>query len=181
MSNNKAQMNKRITTQLSHSRNSKKELGLLSRDLLTYVPETNDCPALIRLIEGQSPATKKICMQFFKQHVAWELDESSPQFGKKKKEKIVNSVKKKVDKLLEDPDFNLWTWYEAKGEKPEKKPTDFKKALTNNLVKGLKGEGENKLSTADIAAALFAADVSLRDLMQVAESYANIQAIEKAA
>lgn len=181
-----AAMKKRVDSFIATERTSKTELSAISRDLLTYVYDDfaevnkcNDVTVINRLIDGLSPANKRVAIQFFPKFVGWEWDKDNERFGKKLKTKVYEKRRDLTKESLLDEEFNIWSWYEAKGEKPEKKAKDHKKAVTNAVLAGFKEQGDNKLTTADVAAALFAADVSLRDLMEAVEAYARIQQLSK--
>lgn len=165
---------KRVDSYISTERTSKADLSKLSRDLLTYVYESNDCPMVNRLIDGLTPANKRVAMQFFPRYLGWDWDKDNQKFGKKSKTKVYDKKRSEAEKELESPDFNMWSWYEAKGEKPAKAPKDHKKAVSNAIKAGLTAE-DGKLTVADLATILFANDVSMRDLMKAAEAYATVQ------
>jgi succinate dehydrogenase flavin-adding protein (antitoxin of CptAB toxin-antitoxin module) len=176
---NKNTMLKRVNDFIGTERSSKAQLSALSRDLLTYVYESNDSPMINRLIEGLTPANKRVACQFFPNFLAWEWDKETQQFTKKKKAKIVDSVLAKLEEALKNPAWDMWSWYEAKGVQPEKKDKDHKKAVGNAIKAALTEEGDNRLSITDIATLMFANGVDMRILMQAAESYAKIQEMEK--
>lgn len=179
--NPQADMKKRIDNHLNGVKRGQTSLKALSRDLLTYVPETKDAPAMIRLIEGETPAVRRKLQQFFAKFVGWDLNPKSERYGKMLREKQVAAKLEAAKTALEDPKFDFWSWYESDGDKPEKKAKDHKKAVGNAVKAALTEEGDNKLSVTDVATILFAQGVDMRVLMQAAESYANIQAMESAA
>lgn len=180
MSDKKSVMNKRITTHLSGVQSSAKSLKILSRDLLTYVPDTKDCPAVIRLIDGENPAVQRKLTQFFATFLGWDFNPKSERYGKMQKQKQVDAKLEKAEQALEDPNFNFWTWYEADGDKPEKKPKDHKKAVGNAIKAALTDENaDNRMSVVDLVALLVADGVDMRILMQAAEGYSRIQELEK--
>lgn len=179
MSNKIAEMNKRVSNHISGVKSSVASLKALSRDMLTYVPETNDAPAATRLVEGESPAVQRKLRQFFATFIGWEFNPEKERYGKKHpKQKVVDNKLAKAQEALKDPDFNFWTWYEKDGEKPEKKPKDHKKAVGNAIKAALTEEGDNKMSVTDVATVLFAQGVDMRVLMKAAENYAAIQQME---
>lgn len=181
----KSAIEKRVNAFIGTERTSKLELSKLSRDLLTYVYDDfaaenkcNDTPMINRLIDGLTPANKRVACQFFPKFLGWDWDKENQKFLKKSKGKVYDKKLAEAKQALEDPDFNMWSWYEAKGVKPEKAPVDHKKKLGNALKAGLNAEGDAKLSISDIATVLFAQGVSMRNLMKAAEAYATIQDIE---
>ena len=174
MTMTKNAMLKRVDSYIGTERTSKASLAKLSRDLLTYVYESNDTPMINRLIDGLTPANQRVACQFFPKFVGWEFDKDKRQFGKKLKTKVYDKRRAEAETQLEDASFNMWSWYEAKGEKSEKKPKDHAKAIDNAIKAGLKEEGENKLTLDALVKVMMANDIKLRDLMAAAEKMVGL-------
>ncbi|MDT1790660.1 hypothetical protein, partial [Salmonella enterica] len=112
-----AQMKKRVDAFIGTERTSKTELASISRDLLTYVYDDfaaenkcNDIPTVNRLIEGLSPANKRVACQFFPQFLGWDWDKENQKFLKKSKGKTYDKKMEAAKVALEDSDFNMWSW-----------------------------------------------------------------------
>lgn len=153
-----------------HASTGKATFKVLSRNLLTYVYESNDVPLLNRHLDTLSPLEKRMAIQFYSIHVGWDFDKDGERFGKKAKTKIYDKKKALAEESLKDKSFDIWSWYEAKGDKPTKKAKDHVKALDNALKAGLKPkEGEVGITLTDLAKVFMANDIKMRDLMKAAE------------
>jgi hypothetical protein len=108
----------------------KQELGVLSRELLDYVPTTGDIDAVNRLIAVLSPLNKEKVTSFFKTFLAHKLDKGV--FGKKSTNKdMVAKRVAAITSFLSVEDNTVWTWLAEKGKavKREAKPKALGKAV----------------------------------------------------
>ncbi len=169
----KSEMNGRINAYVKGVTSNREALRTLSRDLLTYVPKTNDADSVKRLLENSSPVMTKKLSQFFNEFIGWEFDLSAERYGKKHpKQKTVASKLKKATEALADPDFNFETWYAAKeaAKGNGKKAKDHNQAVDRAIKAGLSPkEGETGLSKEGLVKILMANNFSLRELMEVAK------------
>lgn len=137
---------------------TKAKLGLLSRDLLMYVPETHDIEAVNRLISVLTPVNKRVAIAFFTAMLPWEVEKDNDgvfqRFGKKtKSEKKEQRTTKKIAEFLADVDNNIWTWAENNIE-VEVKQKDFAGLITKTLAKALAGDEKSNTPPLDPALAM---------------------------
>tara|TARA_R110002050_G_scaffold291167_1_gene445414 strand:+ start:2601 stop:3173 length:573 start_codon:yes stop_codon:yes gene_type:complete len=147
-------------------------LAEMSRDLLSYVPDTNDIDIVNRLIGVLTPMNRQVAILFFTEMLAWQVEktkegEFSRFGGAIKGEK---SSKKKWDnaaEFLADPDNTIWTWAN-KNVDPIAKKKDFASMIAKAVENALKGHEKSDtdpLTPAAIVAAVFTGGVSLDDML----------------
>lgn len=179
MTNAKTVMNNRIRTFNGKVKTNRAELCALSRDLLTYVPKYKDAPAVCRLIDGQSPALRNKLRQFFNAFIGWEFNPDKEDYGKMKKDKVVQNKLAAAEKALADPEFNFESWFEASGVKAEKKPKDHVKAVGNAIKAALTEEGDNRMSEVALAQLVLSAEgLDLRKMMSALEQVHRLKQLE---
>lgn len=102
------------------------ELGAISRELLMYVPDSNDIDIVNRLIGVLTPMNRKIAILFFKHFLPWEVevdhDDEFSRFGKKlKADKKVKRRMEMIVEFLSDENANIWSWAEVHVEVEQKR------------------------------------------------------------
>ena len=96
-------IDERIARLINSEKVTKKELGFISRELLEYVPETNDIGKVNRLLSVLTPMNKMTAIYFFKNFLPFRFDEDSRTFGKKLKgEKTLGKYSDKIETFLKD-------------------------------------------------------------------------------
>lgn len=155
---------------------TKKELGLLSREVLSFLVETSDVRIINTLLgrgdDGKltlTVANRKAAGLFFQAFVPFTVDADSDvvQFAKKKA-KVWDAGIEKIEKFLADESNDIWAWIDA-NVKIEQKEIDYAGKITKDIEKAMKDE-VNGLSGAEVMAAVLAGGVSVSDLMTVIES-----------
>ena len=119
---------------------TRKELGELSREALTYVVDTHDIDFINRLITGLKTANKKIATMYFTQFLPWEVkkvDGKFSRFGKMfKKPKQLKKKVLAIGEWLAVEENNIWSWMEDNVEFEQKVinlNTKLDKALENAI------------------------------------------------
>lgn len=162
----KATLNNRVNAIIKSEKVTKAELGAFSREYLPYVYANNDIGMVNRLIAGLTPVNKKIAALYFTHFLAWEWTEETKTFGAKLSGKKLDAKQKDVETFLAEPANNIWTWAEE-NTKTEKRVPNYFKDLTRLLERGLKAEGDEKLTPEMIVTAIKTADgLSLDDFMK---------------
>lgn len=146
------------------------ELGHLSRELLIYVPETQDIDIVNRLIGVLTPVNKKVAILYFKHFLPWQVEEDHDgnfeRFGKKLQgDKKVKNRMEAITKWLVEEENNIWTWA---NENIEVKQKDFKAAVARAIKKALEGDEKTDtpaLTRDEIMAAIFEGGVTIDDML----------------
>ena len=164
---------------------TKVKLGVLSRDLLMYVPESDDIEAVNRLFEVLTPVNKSVAIEFFTHFLPWDAErDTGKNFirfgGKTKGEKKRSRSVKNIKEFLADEKNNIWTWAETEIQ-VEKKKKDFAGMITRQVTKALEGDEASDtpaISAADVLSAVFAGGVSLEAFLEAAEAIETQQQAE---
>ena len=164
---------------------TKVKLGVLSRDLLMYVPESDDIAAVNRLFEVLTPVNKRVAIEFFTHFLPWDAERDTDKNfirfgGKTKGEKKRSRSAKNIKEFLADEKNNIWTWAETEIQ-VEKKKKDFAGMITRQVTKALEGDEASDtpaISASDVLSAVFAGGVSLEAFLEAAEAIETQQQAE---
>ncbi|MCA9313385.1 hypothetical protein KDA08_03615 [Candidatus Saccharibacteria bacterium] len=150
---------------------TRKELAELSRELLMYVPDSNDIDIVNRLLGILTPMNTKTCILYFKHFLPWQAEEhpdgTFSRFGKKMDGD--KKVKRRMDLIaewLKSEENTVWTWAEANVTVDQKK--DFPGMIANAIKKAFKGDKKTDtpaLTHMEVLEACFAGGVTLDDLL----------------
>ena len=150
----KASIAKRIATIAGAETTLKAQLGVLSRELLTYVVETGDIEMVTRLFNVLTPINKRRALQYFPNFLPWDFDKKTNEFGKKiKNPKTVASKVEKIKKFLDSAENDIFSWGVDNADKP-KKPVNHRANVLKAVNKAIKGDENRKLSPEDWASIL---------------------------
>jgi len=154
---------------------TKYELGLLSRDILSYMLESEDVRpvnVLLGTSEDDSfvltPVNWRIAAQYFKHFLPFssnydevkanvEKGEGNREplvFGKKQKRKW-DKKSQEIAAFLEDEDNTIWTW--SKNVEIKAQPVDYAKKVTQ-AVKAAANPEKGDMTAAEILAAILEAE-----------------------
>lgn len=131
---------------------TKKELALISREILEFIMlEGSQNVAIVnRLIAVLSPMNTKVACLFFPEFLPWKFDAKLRCFGKKMQgDKKLAEYSAKAVAFLEDESNNIWTWAES-NIKVEKK-VDYLKNITKNIKGAMESDD---IAQADIIQAV---------------------------
>lgn len=163
---------------------TRKALAELSRDLLTYVPESNDIDAVNRLIGVLTPMNRKTAIMFFTHMLPWSVEKDTHdefvRFGKRfEKQKQVARKLGHIVEFLSNETNTIWTWAETNIEM-ELKTRNLADDLKKSVEKALKGteasktyEAAEPLSQADVIAAMLDAGVTLEAMLEAVTDITN--------
>lgn len=161
------------------------ELAGVSRELLLYVPDSDDIDMVNRLLGVLTPMNKKMCIEFFKHFLPWEVEENKDgefnRFGKRsKKDKVVKRKLEAITKFLSDEDNTVWTWGKDNLNLYKVKP--FAANITKAVEKALAGDETDNgstpaLSHADVIGAVLAGGISIEDLLDAVDMATGIKDI----
>lgn len=157
------------------------ELGALSRELLVYVPESQDIEIVNRLLGVLTPRNRISAIYFFKHFLPWVVEEDNEgvfqRFGKKDKgDKRVARKMELIAEFLKDEANNIWTWADEHIVE-ELKPVDLSVGVFEAVSKALKGtpatktkEAGEPVSHSEVIQAVLKAGITAEDLMGVLDS-----------
>lgn len=151
------------------------ELAALSREILIYVPESNDIDIVNRLHVVLTPMNAQLVVLYFTHFLPWEVEKDNDgkfsRFGKKMSgEKKVNKRLDLIKAWLADENNNLWSW--AKDNVDMTKKKDFVGMIQKALEKALKGDEENDspaLSKLECLMAVMSAGFTIDDMLSAVE------------
>lgn len=167
---------------------TKAELSAVSREVLMYVPDSDDIDVVNRLINVLTPMNRRVAILFFRHFLPWEVEEQNGEFsrfGKKlTKDKAVKRRLVLIEEFLEDEGNNIWTWA-ATEVQVEYKPKDFAGNITKAVAMALKGEvkdnGETPaISVEQVLLAVMSGGVSVDALLRMADALSHEELAEAA-
>lgn len=154
------QINTRIEAIKASERTTKKELGLVSREVLEYTTEHMDAQVINRLVAVLTPMNKKTAIQFFSAFTPFKWVAETGVFGAVKKKVKDQAIAAMQDFLATDGD--IWSWAEDH-LKVEKKEPNFLSNITKNITKAL----ESHKGREEVMSAVLAGGLSVEDIMAV--------------
>lgn len=163
------------------------ELGLASRELLIYVPVTNDIGMVNRLLKVLSPSNKRVAILYFREFLPWNWDDKAVMFtGKTHGETKQAKKMTAIDQWLSDETNNIWVWADRNVEVKQRNANYFnqignlvERALTDN---GKNSDGtERKIGAKDVFYAVIQGGVSLDDMLAIAAEAEQVRDAEEAA
>lgn len=162
------------------------ELAALSRELLIYVPETNDIDIVNRLLGVLTRMNERVAILYFGHFLPWvqekDAQDNFTRFGKKMDgDKKVTKRMALITEWLKDEANDIWSWSDAN---IELKQRDLVSPIGRAINKAL--EGDEKTDTApvsplEVVAAIFGSNLTLADMiaglerMKIAEEEALAQ------
>ena len=173
----KATVYARLEAIASAEKITRLELGELSRELLVYVPESDDIDIVNRLVGVLTPVNRKVAIHFFSHFLPWEVENDAAgefsRFGKKSKGmKKLKRCADNITEFLAEKAHNIWTWAEE-NITTEVKQKDFSGMLSRLVGQALNGDEKSDtpaMSPDQILAAVFAGGVSIDDMLAAAAS-----------
>jgi len=164
-------INTRIDAIRASEKITKLELGLISRELLLYVPDSKDIDAVNRLLNVLTPMNYRTAQLFFSNFLPWVWDEKNNRFAAMSKgDKGVNGKLASIKEFLDEPANTIWLWAE-RNIKLETVKTPFEERLTSLVSKALKGEkGLEPIDKNAVIMAVMAGGVSAGDLINLMET-----------
>lgn len=115
-------------------------LALLSRDLLTYVPDTGDIGMVNRLLDACKTRNREYAVLFFNEHLPWNVEANAvgaDYFTTKSKNKaVIEKHYARIAEFLKDEKATIWTWVKENVRPP---------VLTRNFVRTIANAVENAL------------------------------------
>lgn len=156
---------------------TKVELSALSRELLLYVPDTDDIDMVNRLVGVLTPMNRSTAILFFKHFLPFEQEEDKQgnhsRFGKKlAKAKAVARKEEAIAKFLADEANDIWSWAAA-NVTLEYNQKDWASLIVKDIQKALKGEKKDNgetppLSMDEVIQAVLKAGVDVETMLLMA-------------
>lgn len=165
----------RLSTIAASEAITKRELGLLSRELLSFIVETSDVRIVNTLLgrgaDGKltlTVANRKAAGLFFQHFLPFSVDSDSDvvQFAKKKG-KVFDKAVEEIEKFLADETNDLWSWVDA-NVKMEQKAIDYAGKITKDIKKAL--DADDGLTGAEVMAAVMEGGITTADLLQLVDA-----------
>lgn len=151
------------------------EMGVLSRELLVYVPDTGDIDAVNRLMAVLTAKNKELAQKFFQTFLAHKWDAKELRFGKKSTNKEMIAKRKKLTAdFLSSDTATIWTWMAEKAKPVERpaKPKEFAKKLENLVHDALEDEKE-AIDIKAMLRAIINGGAKLSDIFAALDEIAN--------
>ena len=156
-------------------------LGQISRELLLYVPESQDIEAVNRLIGVLTPMNRRAAILYFSHFLPWEVEKDNDgnfvRFGKKfEGEKKTKRRMSLIDEWLKDEANNFWTWTDVNIQIKQK---DFPAMIARTIKKALEGDVKSDtpaLNKVQIMQAVMEGGVGLVELLEFVEHMKKIEA-----
>lgn len=151
------------------------ELTELSRELLEYVPETDDVDIVNRLIGVLTPMNADLARLYFKAFLPWKVEQDAKgnfvRFGVKMEgDKKVTKKMQAITEWLANEENNIWTWGADNVEVKEKDLAGNVAKAVKAALKGHEKSGTAPCSPADVVNAMFVGGVTVHDLMAALEA-----------
>jgi len=151
------------------------ELAALSRDLLVYVPDTQNIEIVNRLLIILTPVNRRAAILYFGHFLPWEKENDKDgvfqRFGKKMLgEKKLAKKTAAIAEWLHDEANTIWTWAEDNIQMDKKK--DFKAVIARAVKQALAGDDKSEtpaLDPMDIMAAVFEGGMTLDAMLAAVE------------
>lgn len=165
----------RLATIAASEAITKRELGLLSRELLSFIVETSDVRIVNTLLGRGSDgkltltvANRKVAGLFFQAFLPFSVDADSDvvQFVKKKA-KVFDAGVEAIEAFLADDANDIWSWAEA-NVKIEQKAIDYAGKITKDIKKAL--DADDGLTGAEVMAAVLEGGVTTADLLALVDA-----------
>lgn len=186
MSNLKTVVYQRLDAIAAAEKITRVELSALSRELLIYVPETNDIDIVNRLIGVLTRMNERTAVLYFGHFLPWVQEKDTQgnftRFGKKMEgDKKVAKRMALIADWLKDEANDIWSWSDAN---IELKQRDLVSPIGRAINKALEGDEKTDtppVSALDVVAAIFGSKLTMSDLiaglerMRVAEEEALAQ------
>ena len=169
-------INARIETIAAAERVTKKELGLLSREIFEYTLEQWDAQVINRLLGVLTPVNKRTAVLYFKAFTPFKYVEETQVFGSVNK---ANDNKERCAALMQafpGSDGTIWTWA-ALNINMETKEKDYAGLVTKSIKQALKSDTDR----AAIIEAIFVGGVTSADIMSVLATMAQPEVAQEQA
>lgn len=167
----KAGIEKNIAALVKSEATTKDQLAIVSRDMLTYVVDTNDIGMVNRLCDVLTPLNKATAFQFFGAFLPWKQDGKA--FGKKLEG--TEAISKRVvaiQAFLKDANNNIWTWA-AENIEVVAKPKNYSVKLAKLVERALNDENE-AITVSQVIQSIIQGGVSIIDIMASVDSAKNV-------
>lgn len=162
----KAGIEKNITALIKSETTTKEKLAQVSRDMLSYVMDTQDIGMVNRLAEVLTPMNRATAFQFFGAFLPWKQDGKA--FGKKLAGKeAITKREIAIREFLANADNNIWTWAAINVEVTAK-PKNYASKLSSLVERSLNDEKE-AITVVQVLDAVLAGGINLVDLMAALE------------
>lgn len=154
---------------------TKAKLRELSRDLLVYVPESDDIDIVNRLIGVLTPVNRRVSILYFAHFLPWEQEKDADgnflRFGKRMKgEKKLKRKQEAITAWLADDANDIWTWSD---DNVEVKKKDFMATVSKAIEKALKGDEKSDtppLTQDQLMAAIFQGGADVTAMLAACET-----------
>jgi hypothetical protein len=170
MSNLKTVVYQRLEDIANAEKITRVELGALSRELLIYVPDTNDIDIVNRLLGVVTNMNRRGLILYFQHFLPWNVEKDAEgnfsRFGKKLEgDKKVAKRMALIEEWLKDESNTFWVWSDANINLKQK---DLFAPIGRAINKALEGDEKTNtpaLSPVEVVAAIFGSNLTLADMI----------------
>lgn len=178
INNLKASIATRIDAIKASEAVTKLELGIVSRELLLYVPDSKDIGAVNRLLEVLTPKNKEMAVIFFRNFLPWNYDDTAALFvgmvtGDAKRKRKLDAA----TVFLKKEENNIWTWAKA-NIAPMERVKNYAGRIQSVISAALNDE-KAPLSEAEVFSAILTA-MSMETFVGLIEKAAEAKEAEEA-
>lgn len=174
MSNLKTVVYQRLEAIAAAEKITRVELRELSRELLQYVPDSQDIDIVNRLVKVLTPMNAKTAILYFSHFLPWDVEKDNDgkfvRFGGKHQgDKHVNRKLDLIKAFLADPENNIWTWADVNVEVKQK---DFAGTITKAVKAALKGDEKSAtdpLTIDQVVTAVLDGGITLAAMLEIME------------
>lgn len=157
---------------------TKVELAAASRELLHYVPDTNDIGMVNRLLAVLTRNNYRVAALFFAAFLPWKFDDEAGMFaGKVKGEQKIANKLAAAKAFLAKEENNIWTWAERE-VKIEARTKNYQAQIANLVTRALNDE-KQAISAAAVVAGVILGGVKMEDLMAAIDTAAKVKEAEE--
>ncbi len=179
INNLKASIATRIDAIKASEAVTKLELGIVSRELLLYVPDSKDIGAVNRLLEVLTPKNKEMAVIFFRNFLPWNYDDTAAMFvgmvtgdAKRKRKLDATSV------FLKKEENNIWTWAKV-NIAPMERAKNYAGRI-QSVINAALNDDKAPLSKVEVFTSILSAIPFDEMVLLVADQAAKVKAEEEA-
>lgn len=157
---------------------TKVELAAASRELLHYVPDTNDIGMVNRLMAVLTRNNYRVAALFFAAFLPWKFDDEAGMFaGKVKGEQKIANKLAAAKAFLAKEENNIWTWAERE-VKIEARTKNYQAQIAQLVTRALNDEKQS-ISASAVIAGVILGGIKMDDLMAAIDTAAKVKESEE--
>lgn len=184
MSNLKNVVYQRLDAIAAAEKITRVELSHMSRELLDYVPDSQDIDIVNRLLGVLTAMNRRVAILYFSHFLPWEKEQDNEgnfvRFGKKMQSaKKIARKHKAITEWLKDESNDIWSWSDTNIELKQK---DLGATVTRAIKKALQGDEKTDtpaMTHFEVLNAVMDGGVTLDDMSKLANVLKQLEEAEK--